>query len=105
MTTTTRTPHKTAPRVSTGLQRLVGSITYLAYRAWALSLLWAWHVAGPLEWPAIGLPQFVGLSLIYVLFTRTPEKSREGNPPLDVLFLVGWVTVGLGVGYIAHLFM
>lgn len=77
----------------------------IAYRGWALSVVWNWFIAGVFAFaPVLSVPQAVGLSAALIFFQKVPE-SKEGKSFVG-LVIRGFVLTSLVLlmAWIANLF-
>lgn len=77
----------------------------IAFKGWAVQVMWGWFVTPAFSIPAPSVALCVGLALFASMFTGTGGRAKkEGETLLDIA-IVGAVVIlfCLGVGYVVHL--
>lgn len=88
--------------------QLVVAIGTTVWRAYVLSVMWAWFIVATFGLPAITVPVAVGIMYGVLLFKHIPSKLEADNPHdynSRLAFDLIVPTVVLGFGWIVKGFM
>jgi hypothetical protein len=77
----------------------------VAFKAFALHLLWGWFATPAFGVPSPGVPRLAGLALMAALVWPTGPDATERNPVLSVCASFVGTALLLGLGWLLSLFV
>lgn len=89
------------------LLALASLVVMPIYHGFILSIVWGWFMV-PFGLPAIGIAWAIGITIVIRLITATSRAEPKEETNEKIGRLVGVILaplVGLGVAYVAHLYM
>lgn len=97
---------------------IITAVPYAMYQAWVLSKLWGWFVLSNFHnAPHLTMIDFMGLMVLFgvvmagtllTLYNGDSNKTPQQKLDAAAARLIGWpvlISLGLGFGFIYHLFM
>lgn len=80
----------------------------IGFRAYVMTVLWAWFVVSTFGLPALTIPAVLGIHMLYGVFKYNPRVKVEQAEETGVVANLAGIfisLIALGCGYVIHLGM